>query len=98
MPDLVPGRPRLLGRLPGGPAGSAAAATAADDQDALGWTHLIIGRYCTLIGVSDEDQVHLVHAMDHFRNARDLTGQAWASLNARPAANLRGDFPEAATP
>jgi len=74
-----------------------AAATAADDQDALGWTHVIIGRYCTLIGVADEDQVHLFHAMDHFRNAGDLTGQAWASLNACRAANLRGDFAEAAT-
>ena len=74
-----------------------AAATAADDQDALGWTHMIIGRYCTLIGVADEDQVHLFHAMDHFRNAGDLTGQAWASLNACRAANLRGDFAEAAT-
>ena len=74
-----------------------AAATTADDQDALGWTHLIIGRYCTLIGVADEDRVHLFQAMDHFRRADDLAGQAWASLNACRAANLRGDLAEAAT-
>jgi tetratricopeptide (TPR) repeat protein len=73
------------------------AAAAADDQDALGWTHMIIGRYCTLIGVADEDRMHLFQAMDHFRRAGDLTGQAWASLNACRAANMRGDVAEAAT-
>ena len=53
-----------------------AAAQAAGDHAALGWTHAIIGRYCTLIGAHDESSAHEQQALNHFRQAGDLPGQA----------------------
>ena len=65
-----------------------AAAEAAGDQIALGWTHAIIGRYGTFTGAHDEDRAHLALAVDHFRRAGDLAGQAWAHLFASGACSL----------
>src|SRR5208283_2040323 len=42
-----------------------AAAGAAGDQVALGWTQAIIGRYGTFSGADDEDRAHLARALDH---------------------------------
>ena len=72
-----------------------AAAEAAGDQVALGWTHATIGRYGTFTGAHDEDRAHLARAMDHFRRAGDLSGQAWAHLFASGAYTMRGDLAEA---
>ena len=47
-----------------------AAAEAAGDQVALGWTHEIIGRYGTFTGADDEDLAHLARALDHFTAGR----------------------------
>ena len=44
-----------------------AAAQAAGDQVALGWTHKIIGRYGAFSGADDEDLAYLIRALDHFR-------------------------------
>ena len=71
-----------------------AAAEAAGDQVALGWTHLVIGRYGTFIGAGDED---LARALDHFRRAGDLSGQAWSHLAASLAYSVMGDWAEAVT-
>ena len=69
-----------------------AAAEAAGDQVALGWTHATIGRYGTFTGAHDEDRAHLARALDHFRRAGDLSGQAWAHLFASAAYTMRGDL------
>ncbi|MGA8466700.1 MAG: tetratricopeptide repeat protein, partial [Trebonia sp.] len=69
-----------------------AAAEAADDQVALGWTHEIIGRYGTFSGADDEDLAHLVRAVDHFTRAGDLSGQAWAQLTAGLALGMKADW------
>ena len=74
-----------------------AAAEAAGDQIALGWTHAIIGRYGTFTGAHDEDRAHLALAVDHFRRAGDLAGQAWAHLFASGAYLMRGDLAEGVT-
>jgi tetratricopeptide (TPR) repeat protein len=72
-----------------------AAAQAADDQAALGWTHAIIGLYGMFTDTQDEDSAHLHGALEHFQRAGDLTGQAWAYLfAARPAAR-NGDWAQA---
>jgi DNA-binding SARP family transcriptional activator/tetratricopeptide (TPR) repeat protein len=72
-----------------------AAAEAAGDQVALGWTHATIGRYGTFTGAHDEDRAHLARAVDHFRRAGDLSGQAWAHLFASGAHTMMGEFAEA---
>ncbi len=74
-----------------------AAAEAAGDQVALGWTHAIIGRYGTFTGAHDEDRAHLARAVDHFRRAGDPSGQAWAYLFASGAYSMKFDFAEAVT-
>ncbi len=74
-----------------------AAAEAAGDQVALGWTHATVGRYGTFTGAHDEDRPHLARAVDHFRRAGDLSGQAWAHLFAGAAYTVRGDWAEAVT-
>ena len=70
------------------------AAEAAQDQAALGWTHLAIGRYLTFTGAGNED---LARALDHLRRAGDLPGQAWSHLDASLAYFVIGDWAEAAT-
>jgi tetratricopeptide (TPR) repeat protein len=74
-----------------------AAAEAAGDEIALGWTHATIGRYGTLEGAQDEDRAHLARAVDHFRRAGDLSGQAWAQMLASLARSLKADWAEAAS-
>jgi tetratricopeptide (TPR) repeat protein/transcriptional regulator with XRE-family HTH domain len=69
------------------------AAEAAGDEVALGWTHLAIGRYLTFTGAGNED---LARALDHFRRAGDLPGQAWSHLDASLAYFVMGDWAEAA--
>jgi DNA-binding SARP family transcriptional activator/tetratricopeptide (TPR) repeat protein len=71
-----------------------AAAEAADDQIALGWTHLVIGWRLTFIGAGHED---LAQALDHFGRAGDLSGQAWSHQYAGLAYGVVGDWAEAAT-
>ena len=73
-----------------------AAAEAAGDQVALGWTHLVIGRCCTLAGNRGEDRAHLARALDHFRRAGDLYGQANAQLHASMACISKAHWAEAA--
>ena len=75
-----------------------AAAQAAGDHAALGWTHAAIGSYCTLAGAHSEGRVQLFQALDHLRRAGDLRGQAfahrWASLACAWAGRLcRGGHP-----
>ena len=72
-----------------------AAAEAAGEQVALGWTHATVGRYGTFTGAHDEDRAHLARAVDHFRRAGDLSGQAWAHLFASGAYTMTGDLAEA---
>jgi DNA-binding SARP family transcriptional activator/tetratricopeptide (TPR) repeat protein len=74
-----------------------AAAQAAGDQVALGWTHAIIGRYGTFTGAHDEDRAHLARALDHFRRAGDLSGQAWTHQFACRAYAMKRDWTEAVT-
>ena len=73
-----------------------AAAQAAGDQAALGWTHALIGWYAAFTGAHDEDPDHLNQAQDHFRRAGDLPGHAWASLFAVRPAGRKGDWAKAA--
>ena len=75
-----------------------AAAEAAGDQVALGWAHRTIGRYGTFTGAYDQGRVHLVRALDHFRRAGDLPGQARTHLSASLACGWTGNWAEAATP
>ena len=72
-----------------------AAAEAAGDQVALGWTHAAVGRYGTFTGAHDEDRADLARALDHFRRAGDLSGQAYAHLFTSGAYTMRGDLAEA---
>jgi len=62
---------------------------------AQGWTHLIIGRDGTLAGAHDQSRAHQLQALDHFRRAGDLPGQAWALLLAGFACAWKGDWAEA---
>jgi tetratricopeptide (TPR) repeat protein len=73
-----------------------AAAQAADDQAALGWTHAFIGWYSTFTGAHGDSRAHLRQALEHFRHAGDLPGRAWAHLLAARPAGLDGDWAEAA--
>jgi len=70
------------------------AAEAAGDQAALGWTHLVIGRYGTFLGAGDPD---LARALQHFEQAGDLSGQAWSHLAASLAHGVRGELAEGLT-
>lgn len=74
-----------------------AAAEAAGDQVALGWTHAIIGRSGGFTGAHDEGRAHLARALDHFRCAGDLSGQASAHLFASYLDSLKRDWAEAIT-
>jgi tetratricopeptide (TPR) repeat protein len=69
-----------------------AAAQAAGDQVALGWTHAAVGYYGTLAGDYDLGRAHLQQALDHFRRAGDLPGQAFAHLAASLAYGWAGDL------
>jgi tetratricopeptide (TPR) repeat protein len=69
-----------------------AAAQAAGDQTALGWTHLIIGRYCAFTGAHDENRAHQQQALDNLRRAGDLPGQGWAHLYAALACRWDEDW------
>jgi tetratricopeptide (TPR) repeat protein len=73
-----------------------AAAGAAGDQAALGWTHAVIGRYGTFTGAPDDGRAHQQQALDHFRRAGDLPGQGWAHMYAGLACTWKGDWTEAA--
>ena len=74
-----------------------AAAEAAGDQAALGWTHANMGWYSTFTGARDEDRAHQSQALDIFRRIGDLEGQGCAHLlAARPAARDR-DWAQAIT-
>ncbi len=77
--------------------GVLAAAEAAGDQVALGWTHAIIGRYGTISGADDVGLAHAARALDHLQRAGDLSGQAWAHLSAALACFMKGDWAEAVT-
>jgi tetratricopeptide (TPR) repeat protein len=67
-----------------------AAAEAAGDHAAQGWTQLIIGRYTTFTGALDQGRAHHLQALDHFRRAGDLRGQALAHLYAGLVSHLKG--------
>jgi tetratricopeptide (TPR) repeat protein/transcriptional regulator with XRE-family HTH domain len=71
-----------------------AAAEAAGDQAALGWTYLVIGWYGAFLGAGTGD---LARALDHFRQAGDLSGQAWTHASTYQAYAMMGDWAEAAT-
>jgi tetratricopeptide (TPR) repeat protein len=74
-----------------------AAAQAAGDQAAQGWTHALIGWYGAFTGADDEDLLnHLNQAVDHFRRAGDLHGHAWACLFAVRPAGRKGGWAKAA--
>jgi class 3 adenylate cyclase/DNA-binding SARP family transcriptional activator/tetratricopeptide (TPR) repeat protein len=70
------------------------AAEPAGDQVALGWTHAIIGRYGAFLGTGAQD---LARALGHFRQAGDLSGQAWAHLFASVAYGVMGNWAEGVT-
>jgi tetratricopeptide (TPR) repeat protein len=74
-----------------------AAAQAAGDQAALGWTHAIIGRYGLFTGAADDGRAHQQLALDHFRRAGDLAGQGWAHMFTGLACTWKGGWAEAAT-
>jgi tetratricopeptide (TPR) repeat protein len=74
-----------------------AAAEAAGDQTALGWTHASMGWHSTFTGAHDEDRAHQSQALDVFRRTGDLEGEGCAHLlAARPAARDR-DWAQAIT-
>jgi DNA-binding SARP family transcriptional activator/tetratricopeptide (TPR) repeat protein len=74
-----------------------AAAQAVGDHAALGWTHGAIGSYLTLAGAHQEGRALLFQALDHFRQAGDLPGQAFAHRWASLACAWAGDWAEAVT-
>jgi len=74
-----------------------AAAGAAGDQAALGFTHSLIGWYCSFTGAYDEDRAHQLQAVEYFRQAGDLPGQAWAHGFAAHACMRMGDWAEGVT-
>jgi tetratricopeptide (TPR) repeat protein len=63
-----------------GTAGQAvlAAAEAAGDQAALGWSHLVIGWHHTFLGAGNEDRAHAARALDHWAAAATQSEQALA--------------------
>ena len=74
-----------------------AAAQAAGDQSALGWTHMIIGRHCAFAGALDDGRTYLIRAQDHLSRAGDLRGQASALLLSSYACGWQGDWAEGAS-
>jgi tetratricopeptide (TPR) repeat protein len=74
-----------------------AAAQAAGDHAALGWTHMIIGRHCAFAGALDDGRAYLSRAQDHLSRAGDLRGQASALLLSSYACGWQGDWAEGAT-
>jgi len=73
-----------------------AAAEAAGDHVALGWTHAAITTYCSFIGAYHDGRAHHEQALRHFRLAGDLAGQAWADLSASLARDWEGDWADGA--
>jgi tetratricopeptide (TPR) repeat protein len=73
-----------------------AAAEAAGDHTALGWTHGVITTYCSFIGAYHDGRAHHEQALRHFRLAGDLAGQAWADLSASLACDWEGDWADGA--
>ena len=74
-----------------------AAAQAAGDHAALGWTHMIIGRHCAFAGALDDGRAYLTRAQDHLSRAGDLRGQASALLLSSYACGWKGDWANGAT-
>jgi DNA-binding SARP family transcriptional activator/tetratricopeptide (TPR) repeat protein len=70
-----------------------AAAQAAGDEVALGWTHHVMGWCLTFVGAGSEE---LALALDHFLRAGDLSGQGWAHQIAALAYAVMGDWAESA--
>jgi len=73
-----------------------AAAQAAGDEVALGWTHAIIGRYGSFSGTADDGRAHQQLALDCFRRAGDLAGQGWAHMFTGLACTWKGGWAQAA--
>ena len=74
-----------------------AAAQAAGDHAALGWTHMIIGRHCAFAGALDDGRAYLIQAQDHLSRAGDLRGQVSALLLSSYACGWEGDWAKGAT-
>jgi tetratricopeptide (TPR) repeat protein len=74
-----------------------AAAQAAGDQAALGWTHMIVGRHCAFAGALDDGRAYLTRAQDHLSRAGDARGQASALLLCSYACGWQGDWANGAT-
>jgi tetratricopeptide (TPR) repeat protein/transcriptional regulator with XRE-family HTH domain len=55
-----------------------AAAEAAGDHAAQGWTHAMIGWSGAFTGAKGQDRAHQLQALNLFRRAGDQAGQAWA--------------------
>ncbi len=72
------------------------AAETAGDHVALGWTHAMLGWFGMFTGAQDEDRGHLVQALDHFRRAGDLNGQARAHTFASQVDSWNGAWARAA--
>ena len=71
-----------------------AAAEVAGDQVALGWIYETLGRSGMFIGAGHED---LARALEHFRRAGDLFGQATTHLVASVACGVQGDWAKGVT-
>ena len=69
-----------------------AAAQAAGDHAALGWTHMIIGRHCVFAGALDDGRAYLIRAQDHLSRAGDLRGQVSALLLSSYVCGWEGDW------
>ena len=74
-----------------------AAAQAAGDHAAQGWTHYIIGRHCAFVGALDDGHAHLIRAQDHLSQAGDMRGQVSALLFSCYACGWEGDWAKGAT-
>ena len=74
-----------------------AAAHAAGDHAALGWTHMIVGRHCVFAGALDDGRAYLIRAQDHLSRAGDLRGQVSALLLCSYACGWKGDWAEGVT-
>ena len=74
-----------------------AAAQAAGDYAALGWTHMIIGRHCAFAGALDDGRAYLIRAQDHLSRAGDLRGQVSALLLSSYVCGWEGDWAKGAT-
>ena len=74
-----------------------AAAQAAGDHAALGWTHMIIGRHCAFAGALDDGRAYLIRAQDHLSRAGDLRGQVSALLLSSYVCGWEGDWANGAT-